>query len=170
VDVIELRRYCGKIIRDLDLPQPFTAEALCEQIAEQRGSPIRLKPLPLPTPPDTPTGMWLATKRGDYIYYDAQTSGLHRLHIILHEIGHMLCEHDEVGLEDNQYLYRRLEEGDPVWIRQILPRIRYSSRQEQEAEMVATLLLERAGRLPAPSPLTGLWAQLESALGYRRTR
>lgn len=112
--------------------------------------------------------MWLATKRGDYIYYDAQTSGLHRLHIILHEVGHMLCGHEEVGLEDNQYLYRQLNVCDSVWVRQILPRIRYTSRQEQEAEMVATLLLERAGRLPVPSPLTGVRARLESALGLRR--
>ncbi|SDZ42491.1 hypothetical protein SAMN05421504_11632 [Amycolatopsis xylanica] len=165
-----LRRYCSKVIRDIELPRPFTAQALCDQIADRRGSTIRLKPLPRPTPPDCPTGMWLATKRGDYIYYDEQTSGLHRLHIILHEIGHMLCEHDEVGLEDNQYLYRHLDAGDPVWIRQVLPRIRYSSRQEQEAEMVATLLLERAGRLPVSSPLTGLWGRLEQALGFHRTR
>lgn len=112
--------------------------------------------------------MWLATKRGDYIYYDAQTSGLHRLHIILHEVGHMLCEHEETGLEGNQYLYRQLNVCDSVWIRQILPRIRYTSHQEQEAEMVATLLLERAGRLPVPSPLTGVRARLETALGLHR--
>ena len=167
--VADLRRRCSSIIRGLELPQPFTAEAVCQNIAGLRGSPVYLKPLPRPTPPDTPTGMWLATRRGDYIYYDAQTSGLHRLHIILHEVGHMLSGHEEVDLEDNQYMYRQLDVGDPTWIRQVLPRIRYNSREEQEAEMIATLLLQQAGRVSAPSPLAGLWARFESALGFHRT-
>jgi len=39
-------------------------------------------------------------------------------------------------------LFRTLELGDTEEILRVLPRIRYSSRQEQEAEMIASLVLE----------------------------
>jgi len=76
-------------------------------------------------------------------------------------VGHLLCDHDSRELEDNRVLFRTLELGDTEEILRVLPRIRYSSRQEQEAEMIASLVLEGIGRLPAPSPFTGLLAGLE---------
>ncbi|MFK4272504.1 M48 family metalloprotease [Streptomyces milbemycinicus] len=110
-----------------------------------------------------PTGIWLATDSGDYVLYDAQTSPLHQEHIILHEIGHLVCDHRS-GSGD-QRLYRQIDLADAESLRQALARSRYSDLQEQEAEMIATLVLERAGRVPSPTLLSGMLGGLESAMG-----
>ncbi len=112
--------------------------------------------------------MWLMTESRDYVFYDSQTSLPHQEHIILHEIGHMLCDHDQ-GERDPQ-LYRRIDVTDPDLVRRVLPRIRYTNRQEQEAELVASMILAAIGRLPASSPFTGVLASMESALGFHRKR
>ncbi|MEU7134117.1 hypothetical protein [Streptomyces sp. NPDC046261] len=163
-----LRRQCRKVISGIPLPEPFSAQELCTRLAAERARPLHLLPLPTPTVPGTPSGMWLVTERGDYVFYDAQTSPLHQEHIIMHEIGHMVCDHRSQG--DGQRLYRHLDIADPQSIRQVLPRLRYSDEQEQEAEMIATLILEAAGRLPAPARLSGMLGGLESAMGLRGLR
>jgi Zn-dependent peptidase ImmA (M78 family) len=112
--------------------------------------------------------MWLMTENRDYVFYDSQTSRPHQEHIILHEIGHMLCGHDQ-GKQDTQ-LCRHIDVTDPDLVRRILPRIRYTNRQEQEAELVASLILTMIGCLSTPSPFTGVLASMESALGFRRKR
>lgn len=163
-----LRRRCQKVIGGIPLPEPFSAEELCSRLAGERDRPLRLLPLPTPTVPGTPSGMWLVAERGDYIFYDSQTSLLHQEHIIVHEIGHMVCGHRSAG--DDQQLYRMIDIADPESVRQALPRIRYSDEQEQEAEMIASLILEAAGRVPAPTLLSGMLGGLESAMGLRRAR
>ncbi|AHH95786.1 hypothetical protein GCM10010174_46620 [Kutzneria viridogrisea] len=161
-----LRRRCREVVAGIELPVPFTAQELCERLAERRSRPLHLHALPVPTPPGLPSGMWLATEQADHILYDSQTSRLHQDHIILHEIGHMLCDH-EAG---NKVLHRELDLGlvDPDQVLRVLPRVHYDSHQEQEAEMIASLVLEGIGRLPAPSPFTGLLAGLERSIGFRR--
>lgn len=163
-----LRRRCRQIIGDITLPEPFSAQELSAHLAQERGRPLCLLPLPTPTVPGTPSGMWLATERGDYIFHDAQTSPLHQEHIIMHEIGHMVCDHRSTG--DEQRLYRHIDLADPHSIRQALPRLRYSDEQEREAEMIASLILEAAGRFPAPTLLSGMLGGLESAMGLRDAR
>ncbi|MCA6094063.1 ImmA/IrrE family metallo-endopeptidase [Streptomyces sp. SCA3-4] len=163
-----LRRQCEKVIGEIPLPEPFSAQELCTRLAAERSRPLHLLPLPTPTAPGTPSGMWLATERADYVFYDEQTSPLHQEHIIMHEIGHMVCDHRS-GIDDLR-LYRHIDITDPQSIRQALPRLRYSDQQEQEAEMIATLILEAVGRLPTPSRLSGMLAGLESAMGLRGHR
>ncbi|MGH3512086.1 MAG: hypothetical protein ACRDRB_07395 [Pseudonocardiaceae bacterium] len=108
------------------------------------------------------------TESRDYVFYDSQTSLPHQEHIILHEIGHMLCDHDQ-GERDPQ-LHWHIDVTDQNLVRRVLPRIRYTDRQEQEAELVASIILAAIGRLPAPSPFTGVLARMESALGFHRKR
>lgn len=163
-----LHRRCKQVIGGLPLPDPFSVSELCARLAVDRGRPLDLRPLPTPTVPDMPTGIWLATQSADYVLYDAQTSPLHQEHIILHEIGHLVCDHRS-DRGDHQ-LYRQIDLADAESIRQALPRSRYSDLQEQEAEMIATLILESAGRVPAPTLLSGMLAGLESAMGLSEAR
>ncbi|MGI5467483.1 hypothetical protein [Streptomyces sp. CA-132043] len=162
-----LRRRCESVIAGITLPEPFSARELCDQLKAERERPLQLLPLPTPTVPGTPTGMWLTTERGDYIFYDSQTSLVHQEHIIVHEIGHMLCDHRSAV--DDRRLYRHVDLGNPDDVGQVLARIRYSDEQEQEAEMIASLILEAAGHVPAPRLLSGLLGRLESAMGLRDT-
>ncbi|MFI7104591.1 hypothetical protein ACIBK8_35275 [Streptomyces sp. NPDC050161] len=156
------------MIDGLPLPTPFSAPELCARLAAQRDRPLHLRPLPTPVVPNMPSGLWLATDQEDYVLYDAQTSPLHQEHIILHEIGHLVCDHRSV--EGERHLYRRIDLADPASVRQALPRARYSDEQEQEAEMIASLILEGVDRLPAPSLLSGMLGGLESGMGLRGAR
>lgn len=157
---------CREVVRGLDIPHPFTAGELCARIAAGRNRQLSLLPLPTPTVPGTPSGMWLMMENRDCIFYDSQTSLPHQEHIILHEVGHMLCGHDEGQLD--AHLYREIDVTDPNTLRRALPRIQYTNRQEQEAELVATIILAAVGHLPVPSPFTGVLASMESAVGFRR--
>ncbi|MCD9196421.1 hypothetical protein [Streptomyces albireticuli] len=163
-----LRRRCRGIIGSIPVPDPFSATALCARLAERRDRPLRLLALPTPTVPGTPSGLLLSVEREDFILYDARTSPLHQEHIIVHEIGHLVCGHRSVA-EDVQ-LERHLDLDDPRSVRTVLPRIRYGDEQEREAEMIATLILEAAGRVPGPTPLSGMLGGLESAMGLRPAR
>jgi hypothetical protein len=86
-----LRRICAARVEALDLPFPFDVHKLCKSVERARGRMIHLVPRTLPA--GSPSGLCVSTNVGDYIFYESQTSALHQEHIILHEVGHLLCEH-----------------------------------------------------------------------------
>ncbi|MDJ0382648.1 hypothetical protein [Streptomyces sp. G-G2] len=156
---LSLRKRCETILGRLDLPHPFSLDALCGRIADQRGRPIRLHPLPKEAAESGVCGLWVGTVSVDYVFYEAQTSPLHREHIVLHELGHILFGHNSLeGAETGP----SGSAGVPV----ILGRTNYTTRQEQEAEMLASLIRTSAG-LPPVAEAAGTLARLESAMGYR---
>lgn len=118
-----LRRQCRALLRELDVPRPFGARELCRRLSEHRGRPIRLMAYPIERP--GPFGLWLATDETDVIVYQSRTTPAHQEHIILHEVGHIIAGHE--GESD-------------------LRRSSYDSRQEREAELIATILQAWAGR------------------------
>ncbi|EST33756.1 hypothetical protein [Streptomyces roseochromogenus] len=83
----------------------------------------------------------MATDTEDHIFSEARTTRFHREHIILHEIAHMLLDHHHIGPSHGtgplQHLFTDL---DPETVRRLLARTNYISRQEQEAEMLASLI------------------------------
>ncbi len=169
-----IARRCRAVVREFDLPRPFSLDGFRAALGARHGPgrpprPVHLEPLPTPSDPETPSGMWLATPRADYVFYDSQTSEHHRIRIILHEAGHMMFRHDGLALEDDHYLHRKLAAGDPAWARQALLRVRYTDRQEVEAEVFADLMWQRivaeSGGPPDATPLSGLVA----AVGFHDT-
>lgn len=161
----QLRNRCQALVRDLEFPDPFSAEALCELIAEQRGRRLYLHPLPPLSGEGAPCGMWVATAAADHVYFEAATSPLHQEHIILHELAHMLCGHTMPGLDD-----RVDAEPDVSLVQTALARTRYTSTDEQEAEMVASVILEECARRVTPSPAreVGLLEEMFGISGSRR--
>ncbi|MCB5164015.1 hypothetical protein LG634_04085 [Streptomyces bambusae] len=152
-----LRKRCESIISGLDLSHPFSLEGLCARIAEQRGRPIRLHPLPPEAAESGVCGLWVGTASVDYVFFEAKTSRLHREHIVLHELGHILFGHNSLAGEEP-------DSGVPV----ILGRTNYTTRQEREAELLASLIRTQAGLLPGRGP-QGPLEKLGSALGVRST-
>ncbi|MGI5238844.1 ImmA/IrrE family metallo-endopeptidase [Dactylosporangium sp. CA-139066] len=84
-------RRVRRIIRELDLPRSFDLRTLTETIAARRGRPIVLTAMPLSAA--GPCGLWLATASTDYVCFEQHTSPLHQHHIVLHELGHVVCGH-----------------------------------------------------------------------------
>jgi hypothetical protein len=168
----ELRRYCAAKIAALELPSPFDVREFCNSVERARGRMIHLIPRALPT--GSPSGLCVATKRSDYIFFEAQTSAFHQEHIILHEVGHLLCGHDAVSVSRDEVSRLLLPDLDPGMIERVLGRTCYPMRAEQEAEMIASLILANVERHPleavraVPSDVAPVVARVERSLGGAR--
>jgi hypothetical protein len=131
-------------VRDLEIPSPFDVRKLCQRLGNQRGRPILL--LPVDLPPESPCGLWVSTDEQDYVFFQKATSGPHRLQIILHELGHLLCDHRTGQVLSDNTSALLVPDLDPNLIRTMLGRSHYSQTEEQEAETIATLILGQVTR------------------------
>jgi IrrE N-terminal-like domain len=161
----QIHKKCQALVGRLALPRPFSVDAMVSELAQQRGRPIELRTLPSGTMTNA-CGLWISTDARDEIYVEEKTTPFHREHIILHELGHMLCDHESAEADEPSPLARFLPDLSPDLIRRLLGRTNYTTEQEQEAELVASLIRTAAGTLTAP-PSTGVRGNLETALGIR---
>jgi hypothetical protein len=141
-------------------------ELLLRRLSDRRGRTIQLVAAMLD--PNAPCGVLISTTTVDIVCYAANTSPLHRRHIILHEIGHLLLGHDghriTVTGDDPAPggAARFMPNLDPSAIRRLLHRSSYHTPDEAEAELFATLAGDRINRLAetphgaAPRDLTVL--------------
>ena len=155
-------RYCNDLVRDMCLPSPFSVQAFCDQLAKRRGRGIHIHLLPLRSGEGIPCGTWLATDETDHIFVEQETSAFHRDHIVLHELGHMLCGHES---PPETFALLTGQDIDLTRVRQILNRSRYGTKEEREAELVASLIQARIAR--EQPQLTDHEHRLGAALGAR---
>lgn len=143
-----LRRRCERRLRDLPLPIPFDVHVLAEAIAARRDRPIVLQPQSLG---DGVSGAWVAGPEVDIVFYEEHAAPLHQQHIILHELAHIVCGHKGIPLAALESLL-----GDPSSRLRGGKRENYRSPDEWEAEILASLILERVQRsqLATMSPHT----------------
>jgi hypothetical protein len=116
------------------LPNPWDIAVLCERLAEQRGRPLLLRPVDLPA---FPFGLWYDDGQRDHVFYRTRLAGFHRDHVILHELCHMIADHnrhsDSPGQGDKESDVSTLilrAAGNP-----------HSAVQEEIAELFATQIL-----------------------------
>ena len=153
------------LVADLPLPDPFTVPDLVTAIAERRGRPIDIGTLPGGATAQT-CGVWFQLVDRDVILVEENTSSFHRDHIILHELGHMLCDH-RGGDDAIAGLIRMLPDLSPDLVRRMLNRTAYTNDEEQEAELVASLIRITA-ETRAPGAQPGVLGNLAAALGLGR--
>ena len=134
----ELRRRCKRELRELGVQPPLQVDVLCELLGRRRGRPIRLVPYPLPVP--GPFGVWLAATSADYILYQQETSKTHQDHIILHEVGHILADHQSDDT-DHEFWRQMAPDLSLDAVKRALRRTSYDETHEREAELVATIIL-----------------------------
>lgn len=137
---LQLRREVKQLLRALQLNPPLDVGVLCERLAQHRNRPIRLVSYPLPAP--GVFGLWISTSDADYILYQRDTTTAHQEHIILHEVGHIVSNHDR---DENDDVWNHLfPDIPPEMVRRVLQREGYGPAREREAEMVATVIKEWA--------------------------
>lgn len=140
-----------------------------------RGRPIRLVALTRRSNSST-CGLWIARADDDLIYHEQATSPLHQDHIILHEVGHMVCDHRGANALPSELTDALMGTLPRSLIDHVMGRSVYSLSEEQEAELFASLLLRRAGRSvalsePALDPTVAeVIRRVESAFGSVRDR
>ena len=85
----------------------------------------------------------MAVSDRDVIWHPP-TTALHATHIVLHEVGHILCEHVGVRLLDEEVVSRLFPDISPELLGRVRGRSSYDTAEEREAELIATLILHRA--------------------------
>ena len=169
MDLRAVRRRCETRLRKLNLPQPFTTEALARSLAERRGRPLMLLPKGAG---GGPCGVWFALDGADYVFFDGTTSGLHREHIIAHELAHLMWDHGTSEVIAPDVVADLLPDLDPSTVRRMLSRSSYSTVEEQEAEVLASMVVQQAedaGRAAAEPVSSDPEVQrLRGMLGRRR--
>jgi hypothetical protein len=167
VDLKSLQRRCLLRVRELTIPRPFNLPELCANVAAKRDRDIRLLPMTLPG--CGPCGLWIAGQHEDYIVYQQSTSRLHQEHIVLHEVGHLLCQHPGAARLGDEHIRLVFPHLDPEKVRAVLARAMYPNDEEREAEMLASLILHQAQRRPIPARTTdpagaAIVARLEASM------
>ncbi|WP_031064629.1 hypothetical protein [Streptomyces sp. NRRL WC-3742] len=154
----EWRRFsarCDELIGQLDVPRPFTIENLAEAVARRRGRRLRLIPLSgRDTGGSGVCGVWIAFGDVDHVHYASGTSPAHQAHIILHELAHILLDHHQSGEPDLEGLRRLFPDLDPAMAARLLMRgrTRATTDQEQETELLASLMWQHFASTPAALP------------------
>lgn len=165
------RRRCKSALAELGLPERgVDIHTLREHLETQRGRRIELVPV---AGARSAHGIWLSKQKVELVQYERYTSPWHQCYIVCHEFGHMILGHDAgaaMSAEDRAALLPDVP-VDPFWdVDVILRREVYGSVQEQEAEYLATMLMQRIDRaatLPqAPTGSSGAaLARLVQSLG-----
>lgn len=147
----DLRRRCERLLDDnaIVVPSPFDRHALAAVIARHRGRPVKVRELPVPVRADQHSGVWVHTTTQDLIFVDPTRSPWEQDHITAHEVGHMLWNHEASDVDLGEIL---LPDLDMSVVRAMLGRHDFSTEQEREAEMMATVIIDRAARTPAAAP------------------
>lgn len=136
-----VRARCAQALCSLTLPDPFDIETLACQVAAKRGRPVHLIPMRTATDEAAASGVWLATADADLVLYEQDTSALHQKLIILHELAHIWLGHQSPDGPGTRLPGRLFPDLSPELIETMLCRALFSDEQEQEAEMLASLIL-----------------------------
>lgn len=127
----------------------ITIGELIEQIETARGRKVRIVELEqLGRAGGTLCGLWLCTENEDIILHAPSESDLHREQFILHELAHMILQHD---LDERAYAPADLLEGLSVGTVKAMTRGDTDNPFEDAAERLADDLA-RALRGRATSP------------------
>jgi hypothetical protein len=173
---VERRRLaaCDRIVDQVPLPVPFNINRYVRALEASRGRPIRLKywERVASFDPSHPYGCWLACEDEDRFYLRPDTSPLHQAFIFLHEVGHMQYGHDRgAGPIDAAFIDALFSNPEQVGSRRRM----FSDTEEEDAELFATRVMERAVISPVWRPdgrSRDLVARLSESLAHpvRRER
>ncbi|MEU3372135.1 hypothetical protein ACFYM2_23125 [Streptomyces sp. NPDC006711] len=161
----QVRKRCKALVGALDIPSPFSVDAFVHELSVRRGRPIRIRTAPIGSAISA-CGLWIAAESHDIIYVEEKATKFHQEHIALHEVGHILWDHRITDQESHGALSTLLPSISPDMISRVLARTNYSTEQEREAELLASLIHSTAS-MRAASPSAGVRGALESALGIR---
>lgn len=155
MDNRRLKAACEERLATLRLPYRFGTQQLLNAVGDLRGTPVRVQPFPYDVPPGALCGVRLDADGTHVLLVEPRTLAGHQLHIVAHEVGHLLWDHpDPLVLSLAEFTFLSTH---PDHLRRRARRTRYSAPIEREAEMMATVIRQRIWRerhLPCPNPST----------------
>ena len=136
---MDAKSKANQILQELGYDfQAFTIEGLVRHVGETRGREIITIPW---TMPPMLFGAWISDEEPrEYIFYRNDVSGIHQIHIQLHELSHFLLGHPT--LQISQKLMAEVAAGQASFPFADLPRLRSPNKDtiETEAETLASLI------------------------------
>lgn len=137
-----LRSRCEQRLSQLPLPAPFTVDRFKEALVIHRGRSLTINAMPT-LGPEAPSGVWIATETADHVFVDETARTLHREHIVLHELAHIVCDHQGAPAMTDEDVAALLPALNVEMVARVLGRTRYTQDEEQEAELLATMIAQR---------------------------
>lgn len=170
----DLWRSCEDLVASLNVPEPWDFRTFVNGLGADPDRPIEL--IPVTSEPSKPCGLLVSTDRADYIFYAANTTRLHQLHIQCHELAHLLRGHAGTAALDTQVTALLMPSLPASVVERVLGRTVYSDAEEHEAELLASLIMRRIGRIQrgqigradVATTLSGLAGVLDSWPGRLR--
>lgn len=138
----ELRRRCEVRLQRLAPDRPLQLDQFIAAVVAARPRPLSFMAVALQ---GQPYGLWLTDGKVECIWYERNTTPAHQRHIILHELCHLLCNHQPI---DATTIDVPLPHVDRERLQAIMLRSGYSAEQEREAELLASMIIERASAGP----------------------
>ncbi|MEV5880101.1 regulator component [Streptomyces sp. NPDC052101] len=124
-----------------------------ERVEELRGRPLILRELPDQVASAGACGLWLGTDDADYVFYETRTVPFHQQHIILHELAHVLCDHGGVMDMGGAFAGPVFNDLQSHLVKRLMARTSYTTAEEQEAEMIASLIQSAGNPRRSAGPL-----------------
>ena len=164
-------RDCDELLHGLAMPAPFTVDDFCAELQRTRGRPLVVTAVR--TRRADPRAMWCRGATTDHILIGSDRPRLHRDHLVLHGIGHMVFGHLG-GPAVSRDIGHVLGPADMTGLRRDLRRVVYTHREEHQAEVFATRVLQLTGAWVVAARPSGphavLLEQLSSVLEYHPGR
>ncbi|MGH3756178.1 hypothetical protein [Actinophytocola sp.] len=139
----QLRALRDELIRDLELDKSATTEMVCVRLCHvmaqrlQRDIKLRFDDLG----GGGLSGLWAVTDDDVHVIIVTTTrSWVHRLHIVLHELAHMICGHKPARLDAEEGARLLYPDLSPRMLKTLAGRTDMTRREEREADRVAAAL------------------------------
>ncbi|MCZ7373520.1 hypothetical protein [Micromonospora sp. WMMC250] len=146
-------------------------DEFCTELERARGRPLVVTAVR--TRQTAARAMWCRGATTDHILIVSALPRLHRDHLVLHGIGHMVFDHVGSPAVDRN-IRKALHSADMTSPRRDLKRVVYTHREEHQAEVFATRVLQLTNGWVAPKPSSGsqtqVLEQLSSVLEYHAGR
>ena len=128
----------AEAFRALRLPSHVTLTGLIAIVAARRRRRIEIEATNILNG-TTVCGLWLSTDSREIVLHAVTDSVLHRQQFVLHELGHMILRHDELGVS-SEYAAALFPNLDGEMVSRALARSSFVDDMEAAAETLADLL------------------------------
>lgn len=157
---------CTALLNQIEIPDPFDIHRFADLVSQHRGRKVLLRAASTAEP----AAYCVPKADVDVIYYDEGTGGFHRDHLVLHELGHLLLEHDPTAFWDGGADHLLPDLALDVIRARMFARATFDHPAEQEAELFATLVQDIVWRRDQVQQPRGVAARLTRALGSQARR
>ena len=165
----------ARLVELLPFRRPWSLDSFLAAIGVMIGTPITVGALPDLVARENITGLWVPNPMMHSIFVPASATGKYREHLVCHEIGHIVMAYTHTSAEIREMLGATLARIAPRLPRKFVehrdpPQFCYARTSfmhpiEQEAEWLATLIMDRASEVRQPLYPATMSAQDQAFLG-----